>query len=111
MTIDEVIEEITESGLNLGAGDFVDVEALKDAVKYLKEYKEMQWISVKDRLPEKDVPNSYSGDVFVTNGKKTSIGYYSYITERWFTYFDDVPPYYVSHWLPIPELPEVNKNG
>lgn len=55
MTIDEVIEEITESGLNLGAGDFVDAEALKDAVKYLKEYKEMQWIPVNDNLPEEDV--------------------------------------------------------
>lgn len=39
LTLDEVIEEITESGLNLGAGDFVDVEVLKDAVKYLKAYK------------------------------------------------------------------------
>lgn len=105
MTIDEVIEEITESGLNLGAGDFVDVEALKDAVKYLKEYKEMQWISVKDRLPEKDVPHSYSGDVFVTNGKKISSGYYSYPCESWFTYYDDVSACYISHWMPIPEPP------
>ena len=68
------------------------------------------WISVKDRLPEKDGHYSYSVDVFVTDGKKTSIGYYSYPNESWFSYYDDVSAYYISHWLPIPELPEVNKN-
>ena len=36
MTEIEALENIVDSGINLGAGDFVDVEALKVAVKALE---------------------------------------------------------------------------
>ena len=36
MTEIEALEDIVDSGINLGAGDFVDVEALKVAVKALE---------------------------------------------------------------------------
>lgn len=70
------------------------------------------WISVKDRLPEKSKEDSdYSGDVIVTDGKRISIGYYSYLTDSWVQYYDDVFSYCIHHWMPIPELPEeVNEN-
>lgn len=50
MTIKEALDDILTSGINLGAGDFVDLEALKVAASVLEK---MQWISVKDRLPRK----------------------------------------------------------
>lgn len=49
MTIKEALDDIVTSGINLGAGDFVDLEALEVAARVLEK---MQWISVKDRLPE-----------------------------------------------------------
>lgn len=48
MTIKEALNDIVMSGINLGAGDFVDPEALEVAAIVLEK---MQWISVKDRLP------------------------------------------------------------
>ena len=36
MTEQEAIRDIVENGINLGAGDFVDVEALKVAIKALE---------------------------------------------------------------------------
>lgn len=38
MTIEEAIKDIQEDGINLGAGDYVDVEALKVAVETMKDY-------------------------------------------------------------------------
>ena len=38
MTIEEAIKDIQEDGINLGAGDYVDVEALKVAVEIMKDY-------------------------------------------------------------------------
>ena len=38
MTIEEAIKDIQEDGIDLGAGDYVDVEALKVAVKTMKDY-------------------------------------------------------------------------
>lgn len=66
---------------------------------------ETGWISVNDRLPPKESPD-YSADVIVTDGKHTSIGYYIYRTGNWIQYYDDFPFRDISHWSPIPELPE-----
>lgn len=49
MTIKEALDDIVTSGINLGAGDFVDLEALEVAARVLEK---IQWISVKDRLPD-----------------------------------------------------------
>lgn len=38
MTIEEAIKNIQEDGINLGAGDYVDMEALKVAVETMKDY-------------------------------------------------------------------------
>lgn len=38
MTIEEAIKDIQEDGIDLGAGDYVDVEALKIAVDVMKDY-------------------------------------------------------------------------
>jgi len=57
------------------------------------------WISVKDRLPEKkDI-----GDIFlVWNAYERDVS-----TVRWQLYgFDDVNDMYISHWMPLPEIPE-----
>ncbi len=51
MTIKEALDDIVTSGINLGAGDFVDPEALEVAASVLEK---MQWISVKDRLPSNE---------------------------------------------------------
>ena len=103
MTIDEVIEEITKSGLNLGAGDFVDVEALKEAVKYLKEYKEMQWISVKDRLPEEDTRVLIVGKRGgVQIARCIECGMHS-SGVLWVSDTRKYPK--PTHWMPIPEPP------
>ena len=38
MTVEEAIKDIQEDGIDLGAGDYVDVEALKVAVETMKDY-------------------------------------------------------------------------
>lgn len=38
MTIEEAIKDIQEDGIDLGAGDYVDVEALKVAVDVMRDY-------------------------------------------------------------------------
>lgn len=38
MTIEEAIKDIQENGIDLGAGDYVDLEALKVAVEVMKDY-------------------------------------------------------------------------
>lgn len=38
MTIEEAIKEIEDSGKMLGVGDYVDLDALKVAVKVMKDY-------------------------------------------------------------------------
>ena len=38
MTIEEAIKDIQEDGIDLGAGDYVDLEALKVAVEVMKDY-------------------------------------------------------------------------
>jgi DNA-binding Lrp family transcriptional regulator len=38
MTIDEAIKELEEEGIMLGAGDYVDLEALKIAVDVMRDY-------------------------------------------------------------------------
>ena len=42
MTIDEAMKEILEGGINLGAGDFVSVDALKVAYDVMASYKKMR---------------------------------------------------------------------
>ncbi|MCZ2398164.1 MAG: hypothetical protein LC100_16700 [Chitinophagales bacterium] len=48
MTIEEAIKDIQEDGIDLGAGDYVDVEALKVAVETMKDYQRI--INENERL-------------------------------------------------------------
>ena len=38
MTIDEAIKELEEEGVMLGAGDYIDLDALKIAVEVMRDY-------------------------------------------------------------------------
>lgn len=58
-----------------------------------------KWISVKDRLPTKQNVNDI---VLVWNAYDRDVS-----TVRWKSNgFDDVNPMYISHWMPLPKVPE-----
>ncbi len=71
----------------------------------------IEWISVKDRLPE------FAEEVLVTDGKDYAVGNYRYDAKAWdscnFGWLenrnsDDCPPGIktVTHWMPLPKLPK-----
>lgn len=49
MTIEEAIKDIQEDGIDLGAGDYVDVEALKIAVEVMKDYQRVVQLRQKQK--------------------------------------------------------------
>lgn len=53
MTIEEAIKDIQEDGINFGAGDFVDVEALKVAVEVMKDYQRVVYENEQLRQKQK----------------------------------------------------------
>lgn len=53
MTIEEAIKDIQEDGIDLGAGDYVDVEALKIAVKVMKDYQRVVYENEELRQKQK----------------------------------------------------------
>lgn len=57
MTIEEAIKDIQENGINLGAGDFVDVEALKIAVEVMKDYQRVVYENEQLRQKQKGERN------------------------------------------------------
>jgi len=71
-----------------------------------------EWISVNDRLPEKDVLRQgiflvrvqeiYGG--FLRDSFKTEVAKYSE-TMMFPNYFDIKTPGMVTHWMPLPEPP------
>ena len=67
-----------------------------------------EWISVKDRLPEDDgFYLVYTTDGFVSEWQVDEFYLdtnYGWIGERF------APDWKVTHWMPLPELPQVN-NG
>ncbi len=60
-----------------------------------------EWISVKDRLPEDDT------HVLINDGDNTGIGVYDIEDELWTaqTWWSEY--HLVSHWMPLPNPPEV----
>jgi len=75
------------------------VDAYTDGVIY--GWNNPNWISVEERLPEKDNEfEDYSKLVIVTNGKDFWKGMYNYGGEEWLTFdlwrIDDA-----THWMPI----------
>lgn len=43
MTIEEAKKEIIESGIELGAGDYIDIEALRVAITVMGAYEQVRW--------------------------------------------------------------------
>jgi hypothetical protein len=64
-----------------------------------------EWVSVDDRLPD-DIQN-----VLVTNGLEVTFGWWRPIRYEWcVSIFDggDVVDDTVTHWMPLPQPPEVD---
>ena len=60
----------------------------------------MEWISVRDRLPEE------MANIIATDGMNVEVGFRSCIddpeyTDEWLDFH-----FIVTHWIPLPELPE-----
>lgn len=67
----------------------------------------MNWISVKDRLPENDDP------ILVVSEGKIMSAYYEcdedFFLDDFFREHSHQCLYNVTHWRPLPELPDENK--
>lgn len=72
-----------------------------------------EWISVKDRLPQRH----QMGSIFIVAlyNKKTDESFVKplhYIMDEWFSTLDEEPlnyRYKVTHWMPLPEPPKDNQ--
>lgn len=66
------------------------------------------WISVKDRLPEKNKASSHgiSNKVLVANNEHIFVAFFNYNFNEWSNdYHPAFIPYDVTHWMLLPELP------
>ena len=71
-----------------------------------------EWISVKDRLPDRDDYNDY----LITDGRRCFVGHYRHNADAWDNYtLGWVQEYYadgsvkdieITHWRELPELPK-----
>jgi hypothetical protein len=76
---------------------------------YLKEhFSEPRWISVEERLPDKSNFKDESVRVLVYRAyyDEARVGYYDYHWKEFYT-VDDLIMGRVTHWMPLPEPPEV----
>lgn len=70
-----------------------------------------EWISVKDKLPEKGDYNDY----LITDGEHCYVGYYRHDADAWDSKLGWIQGMYadtgetydinITHWMPLPELP------
>ena len=81
MTEREALQDIIENGINLGAGDYVSMDALKAAAKALEELKDRRWIPCSERLPEVQLtydilkrPTGYISDPVLVTVKSKEVG-------------------------------------
>ena len=109
----EEIEELFYRQVEYGATDLVAAfdDALQDARTVdAAELLRDQWISVKDRLPEEDEKCIF----FASGNNAAYIGQYVYAGRDGAVKFKKrdgrgTVLYTASHWMPLPELPEVDK--
>ena len=109
MTIEQALAAIVDDGINLGAADFVDVEALKVAADVLRKVIEgslvppgCDWIPVTEKMPQQFVsvlacipcehPLPMVKEAYFANG-------------FWSTRMAIFSDKDVSHWMPMPEPP------
>lgn len=73
----------------------------------------MEWISVKDRLPEDDIIILVLSEICIPedNYLKQKKGYWIFEGKfnrmfGWFIYFHPENLQKITHWMPLPELPK-----
>jgi len=60
----------------------------------------MDWVKCSDRLPEDRI------DVLVFNGKACSVSCYCFNnTHNWWSHNNEEYDYSITHWMPLPEVP------
>lgn len=96
-TFDEAKSDVTQ---------VIDEQKTVDAAEVLR----VMWISVKDRLPEEDEKCIF----FASGNNAAHIGQYVYTGRDGAVKFKKrdgrgTVLYTASHWMPLPELPEVDK--
>lgn len=102
---DLLIEELVSAAVAFGRGQLPDWQTrIESAQRELREYiaeleAERRWIPVSERLPE-----DLQSVVIITNDSMTGIVRYLelYGREGFGAWSEDV-----THWMPIPKLPEV----
>lgn len=79
----------------------------------------MEWISVKDKLPEIKGNGRYAQTVVIAcyDGDTVIPMIYERTTvrgeavERWKFYWDRIADVKVTHWMPLPEPPKMEQEG
>lgn len=76
----------------------------------------MNWINVKDRLPEWGKEAKRGHQPFLVFNKDTLTVSVAYLTNQsietlpgfriWKTVYESIPLYKVTHWMPLPEPPK-----
>jgi len=67
----------------------------------------MEWISVKDKLPEGGkVLVCFQEPFFGSMTSEVDVGFYDNKDSCWWLWNGERKIFRVTHWMPIPELPE-----
>lgn len=100
MTERAALQDIIENGINLGAGDYVSMDALKAAAKALEELKDRRWIPCSERMPE-----AHKNVLVCENDGEIHLCRYNANMKRFF--YDgsdwDIKLSEVIAWQPLPE--------
>lgn len=72
MTIEKAIKDIQKDGIDLGAGDYVDVEALKVAVEVMKDY---QRIIYENKRLRHEINNTPTMKITITKEQTDELGF------------------------------------
>ena len=110
-TVDEVAREAAEDCYECHYDDSLEMRLVKEAFIYGAEWQSKQspWISVKERLPEKN-----TGVFFTVEWKDSRKGYFVGLyfgNGQWESdnriFLQDSPLYRITHYMPIPSFDEI----